>query len=318
MTAGSNGVPEDDDPFAYLYRPAGGEASQPGSGQAAPMAAPQPGVPRTSYAKPTRVGSAQYGQQRSAQPSYGQQVPPQQVAPYAQHSRPQPGADAYGRRSAGRGSGGRSRAVAFGAIAVVAAVVIGAGVALMNGHNGAAQAAVGSSVSPTAGSGASSSASADASSGSPSASAPTATDAQSDASKLTLSGPAAAKSGNQPRSSDGRYVDMSTAGAVVSWQVEAPADGQYKVYLDFANAAGDATAVIAVDGKATTSPINLKNYSSSNKWDQWYFSWVNATLKKGSNTITVSHTPSDPGAFYLARVAVVPDGQRPSGWSVTS
>jgi len=63
MTAGNDGTPEDDDPFAYLYRSEGGE--QPG------QAGGQPGVPRTSYHQVQRVGE----RRSPAQGGYG--YPPQ-------------------------------------------------------------------------------------------------------------------------------------------------------------------------------------------------------------------------------------------------
>jgi|GEM_PF-2811463 hypothetical protein len=72
MTAGNDGTPEDDDPFAYLYRSEGGE--QPG------QAAGQPGVPRTSYHQVQRVGE----RRSPAQSGYG--YPPQQPGPGGQQA----------------------------------------------------------------------------------------------------------------------------------------------------------------------------------------------------------------------------------------
>ncbi|BBA97996.1 hypothetical protein RVR_4012 [Actinacidiphila reveromycinica] len=68
MTAGNDGTPENDDPFAYLYRSEGGDQPDPAGGQPAPG---QPGVPRTSYHQVQRVG-----ERRPAAGGYG--YPPQQ------------------------------------------------------------------------------------------------------------------------------------------------------------------------------------------------------------------------------------------------
>jgi len=75
MTAGNDGTPENDDPFAYLYRSEGGEQQEP--------EALQPGTPRTSHHQVTRVGERRPPQQ-PATGGYG--YPPQN----------QPGQGGYG------------------------------------------------------------------------------------------------------------------------------------------------------------------------------------------------------------------------------
>ncbi|MCI0383666.1 carbohydrate-binding protein, partial [Streptomyces sp. CNQ085] len=83
MTAGNNGsgTPENDDPFAYLYRSEGGTGGDAGA------AAPQPGVPRTSYNHVRAVGERRYGgqqgQQQGPPPHQPQQPPHQPSAHYA-------------------------------------------------------------------------------------------------------------------------------------------------------------------------------------------------------------------------------------------
>jgi hypothetical protein len=69
MTAGNDGTPENDDPFAYLYRSEDGEQPDQAGGQ---QAGGQPGVPRTSYHQVQRVG------ERRPQGGYG--YPPQAPA----------------------------------------------------------------------------------------------------------------------------------------------------------------------------------------------------------------------------------------------
>jgi hypothetical protein len=149
MTAGNNGVPpeEQDDPFAYLYRTEGDEATGGGA------AAGQTGVPRRSFTEATRVGESSYGYpQRASQ----QQPPPyessyevqyhqqnqQQQQHQGQQQQPQgggaePGMTAGQPGGAGRaggrgGGGGRSKGPALAVAGVVAAVAIGITVAVMN------------------------------------------------------------------------------------------------------------------------------------------------------------------------------------------
>ncbi|WP_328914059.1 MULTISPECIES: hypothetical protein [unclassified Streptomyces] len=73
MTAGNDGTPENDDPFAYLYRSEGGEQPDPAEGQ------PGPGMPRTSYNSVQRVG-----ERRTPPPQQpgGYGYPPQQPGGY--------------------------------------------------------------------------------------------------------------------------------------------------------------------------------------------------------------------------------------------
>ncbi|WP_369696753.1 hypothetical protein [Streptomyces sp. XD-27] len=118
MTAGNNGsdTPENDDPFAYLYRQEGepsGQAQQGPAGAAAPRTGGygypgpgtgtphQPGVPRTSYNHVRAVGERTYGQQvpsQHAQHGYGQQGAPQgSPQGYGQPGYNQPG---YGQQNA--------------------------------------------------------------------------------------------------------------------------------------------------------------------------------------------------------------------------
>ncbi|MFT2018323.1 carbohydrate-binding protein [Streptomyces sp. 796.1] len=108
MTAGNNGsgVPQDDDPFAYLYRQEGGEAGADQGAQGTPRTGgygypgpPQPGVPRTSYNHVRAVGERQYGQQQQHQQhhqqaapggyGYGQQQSPQQQQQHGHYTAPE-------------------------------------------------------------------------------------------------------------------------------------------------------------------------------------------------------------------------------------
>lgn len=334
-TAGSNGAPEDpadDDPFAYLYRPAEGEA-----------AASQP---RNSYARPMEVGRAQYGQaqyrqQPPAQPPYGQpqqgqpqhgqtqhgqppygQAPqspsaqpttqlPQQQNRYAERSRPQPGEE--------RPSGGRGKATVIGAVAVVAAIAIGAGVALSGGDpkTKTAGPAPHGSTSSTPGS---ASPAPSTSSSAPSAAGSWAGGTTvADAAGMTLSG--GSKKANQvagAKSAGGSYVDgMGTVGATVSWDVNLSGANSFQIWLRFNNTGPNATATVSVDGTPTYTPIKLNNYSAGLPPEaSWYASWVSATVPgAGHHTISVACGQSDQCGFLLDQVAITDAGaSKPSGW----
>ena len=288
MTAEDNGVPEDDDPFAYLYRGQEGDDAR--------NAAPQPGVPRTSYQQATQVGRTQYGQrpQPGTQPvpqyqQQYQQVPPQQAphqqAPQQQTSQLPP---AGGGRSQSR-SGGSSRGVTYGAIGVVLAVVIGIGVAVLDS---------GSDKTPAASAGSSTAASAGASStasSSPSSSAPAALPGPANVDGMTLGGGAVAMNNHTgAASTDGKFVPLTASGMSVTWaNVTAPSAGSYTFWVHYANAGGgsDDNFTLTVNGKVLPQSINLKNWTpSTTDWDKaWQRSYTPVTLNAGSNTIEVSY-----------------------------
>lgn len=119
MTAGNNGpgTPENDDPFAYLYRQDGdqpGQSGQPGQTGAAgprtggygypgPGTPHQPGVPRTSYNHVRAVGERSYGGQQSFVGQHGGQAQGGYGYPGPNHGQPGPpaqGQQGYGRQNA--------------------------------------------------------------------------------------------------------------------------------------------------------------------------------------------------------------------------
>ncbi|MEW1908654.1 hypothetical protein AB0442_09365 [Kitasatospora sp. NPDC085895] len=291
-TDGSNGAPEgagDDDPFAYLYRPADGSAA--------------PAQPRSSYSRPMEVGRAQYGQQAAArpqqpyppQPSFGQAsqttpLPPQQSR-YAERSRPQPGED---RQGSGRGKG-----AVIGAVAVIAAVAIGVGIALSTGDPGKKDKAA---PNPTA-------ASAQASTGapaSPTASASPTPDGKpvSDASKLQAQNAPAASSVKGAISADGSYLTLQ-GGSTVTWTVTAQQAGQTKFWLHFNNTGSDTPAQVTVNGKDHPGGVTFKNYSKGNSDANraWYSTNIWPQLVAGTNTLTVT-LPAGSGSILLDQVAL--------------
>jgi hypothetical protein len=338
MTAGNDGAPENDDPFAYLYRSEGGEQ------QPDPAAVQQPGIPRTSHHQIQRVGERRpqppqapsgYGYPQQQAPSgYGypqQQAPsgygyPQQQQqtqaygrPAAQPQQPYddrsyddgqqgyggggqaPGQQPPGRRAGGGrqdGGGPGRKGLLIAAVAVVAAVAIGIGVAMTNGSGDDKDKASDKPTSPAVTSPAPSRTT-------PSVAAePTPFDSKmTDASTLALAG-GAQRSTEHPgaNAKGGVYVDhLTQVGAGVTWTVTVPKAGQYTLFTYYGNAGEDASLHLTVNGTPRTDPVNLRNYGD---YTDWAKAWNNHTyswidLKEGSNTLSLSCRQGDQCAVNL-------------------
>jgi hypothetical protein len=283
MTAENNGVPEDDDPFAYLYRAENGE-----DGGAAPTQ-PMPGVPRTSYQQATQVGRTQYGGQpgyggqQSAygqqQPGYGQQT--QQYGGVPHQAQPPAGGRAAARQSGG--SGGTSRGVMIGAVAVVAAIAIGIGMALFNG-DGKSNAASGSTTSASAATTPTSSASASASAGA----LPTITDAST--MKLQGTSPVTTPPGAKAAAGS---VPITNGQQSISWTVTIPTAGQYYVHIRYNNSGGEAKDLLLVNGQKSRE-TDFKNYGGKDPSQTWFHTYNQPDLPTGQVTITIQGVDGQP------------------------
>ncbi|WP_413799913.1 CBM35 domain-containing protein [Streptomyces iranensis] len=320
MTAGNNGsgTPENDDPFAYLYRSEGDQGNEGGqSGQ--PGAAPrtggygypgpaQPGVPRTSYNQVRAVGERNYGQQipnQQPQQGYGQQGYGQQGGhgrQNAHYAAPetlpggaprQPGAAAPRGGHGGGGRGPNSKGLLIGAIAVVAVVLVGIGVAMItNGDDNkddqadpTGQPTAGSSVRPRQPSGPAK--------GPGDEKLPT-----TDAAKMKLTGGAAAASDIKgAKAAGGTYVGgLNTPGSSATWNLDVAKAKSYRLYVTYGVPGEDQSMSLTINGKKETRPLNMKNFSGAPKGDYekgWTETWSIVQLAKGTNTITVSCDPGD-------------------------
>ncbi|WP_042412934.1 CBM35 domain-containing protein [Streptacidiphilus anmyonensis] len=312
MTAENNGVPEDDDPFAYLYRAENGE-----EGGAAPTQ-PMPGVPRTSYQQATQVGRVQYGQsgysgqQQSAygqqQPGYGQQQGYGQQAPgysgVPHQAQPPAGGGRAATRASG-GSGGSSRGVMIGAVAVVAAVAIGIGMALFNG-GGKGDNASGSTTSASAAATGSSSASASASA---SGTLPGATDAAT----MTLQGTAAVTTPAGAKAAGGSSVPITNGQQSVTWTVNVPTAGQYYVWIRYNNPGANATDVLLVNGQKSRD-ADFQNYTPGAKdpSQTWFRTYNQPNLPAGQVKITIQGVDGQP-PVNIDQLAIT--AQHVSPWS---
>lgn len=331
MSSENQGTPEDDDPFAYLYR---GEGTD---GASAQETAPLPGVPRTSYHQATQVGRTQYGQPQQAPQGYqaqpqlphqeqptarytpqqsGQQAPPYGAQPsYQQGPTPPAGGGRAGNRAAGGGARG-GRGVMIGTVAVIAVVVVAIiAVALNSGGNKSKNAGSSTSSAPAA------VASAPSTSATPSTAPTSGSVPPADAATMTLTG--GAKQNNNWKGAlgaGGNFVDgMTNVGATVTWTVTVPAKGDYYLWIRFANATGkDAATGVTVNQKPLDAPITLKDYGSNGKWTSWFSTFRTISLNQGQNTVALSCTAGATCTFNLDQLALTPpvggSSSRPTAW----
>ena len=311
MTPGNSGAstPEDDDPFGYLYEDGRANGAQPpssGYGYPNSVGRVRP-VGERQYSPQTAPGQAPgqgqqpaYGQ-TAPTAQYGQAIPQQQGAygsPNTHYQAPeafgggptapqQPAYSGGGGGRGGRGSGPNTKGLLIGAIAVVAAVVIGIAVAMMGG-DGDKDKGSEAGASPTTGQSAEKSPS-------PTTSAASEEDLPAiDAKALLLGGGAATTSDVEgAKAADGVYVgNFNNVGASVTWNVsDIPADGKYSLYVGYGVPGKDANATLSINGTASTSPVNLKNYGKAAEGDYakgWTQTYNYIQLNKGTNVIKVS------------------------------
>ncbi|WP_030022313.1 carbohydrate-binding protein [Streptomyces monomycini] len=314
MTAGNNGAgtPEDDDPFAHLYRSEGGEGGAQGAAGGG-SAARRPGVPRASYNQVRAVGERQYGQRQ-----YGQQQVPAQQPPYGQQNQPP-----YGQQNAhyaapetlpggdnarqgpppGHGTGGAPRrnhkGLLIGAVSVVAVVCIGIGVAMITNSNGDKKdEAGGADPTPTAGESVKPS---EKPSGKPSQG-PLPKEA---AASLSLSPEASTdKSVPGAKAANGAYVSLNKVGASATWSVDVPKSGEYTLLVDYGVPGKDMKTSLGVNG-GKPDQINMSNFAHGPEgaWDKGWtttYRWI--SLNQGTNTIKISCEQGDQCEVNLDRV----------------
>ncbi|WP_372408861.1 carbohydrate-binding protein [Streptomyces luteireticuli] len=311
MTAGNNGgadgtgKPEEDDPFAYLYRSEGG-AAQGGTqgGQA-----PQPGVPRTSYNQVRPVGSRQYNQQPGGG-TYGAGIPPQhQPAPHyaAPETLPGGGAPARPAPPADRPRPKR-RGLLIAAIAVVLVVAGGIGTAMVMNKDGGDDKSTSAKADGSQSPSAQEKKKDDKKKGDDKPSGKPVTDLIRDASSLRLSGGASTATSVKGAPSDGGAYVVLKPGASIEWnKVAAGSGGKYTVWVDYGVPSGDVSASLWVDGQKLDRVVNLKSYGPETNWSHTY-NWVQ--LEGGKHDIKLMCDSGSCNA-NVARLKLLP------GW-VTS
>lgn len=308
MTAGNNGsgTPDNDDPFAYLYRSEGGTG-----GGAGGSATQQPGVPRTSFNQVRPVGERRYGGQQA------QQQPQQPGRPNAYYAAPEtvPGGRAAARQGApaGRGraaarAGRNHNGLLIGAIAVVAAVIVGVGSAIIfSDDDKAVGNQAGTSASPTAEADSGNASEGEGKSGNAGDDEEKGALPREDAASLRPEGGATvAKDIEGSRARSGAYVaGLDKPGASVSWVFDVPEGGKYTLYVGYGVPGKDANSTLTVNGKPQGQPLNMKNFAQAEEgqWDKGWtrtYAWIELT--KGTNTVSISCEQGNQCGFVLDQV----------------
>ncbi|NYI07622.1 carbohydrate-binding protein [Allostreptomyces psammosilenae] len=321
MTAGSNGTPEGDDPFAYLYRPEGGAegpnaGAQHGGGQQGAGGAAQGNVPRTSYHQATRVGANDHRRQAAAQRTAGG-YPQQPEAGHRAPAQPQQPAPAGGRRAARQEPPRRSQGPLIAAIAVVAAVAIGITAALVanNADDGGDDPQTQGSTSPSAQPGNDGTGTDPSESASPSASPSSSEEAgelpSADSSDFQLIGGAALTT-QLPgaESANGAYVaGLDQPNAAVLWTVEVPEAGTYRLYVQYSNSTEEkseedqASATYVVNGEESSHHMNMRNFNAAvGDWSASESTYAIVELEEGENTIQLGCGAADKCHYVLDRM----------------
>ncbi|MEV5377085.1 MULTISPECIES: carbohydrate-binding protein [Streptomyces] len=311
MTAGNNGTgtPESEDPFAHLYRSEGG-----GSNESAP-AAPQPGVPRTSYNQVRTVGSRQYGP-RQPQPPHASQPAPHYAAPETLPGGVprQPAAPGHG----GHGGGSRPKRTGLlvAAIAVVAVVAGGITAAMLTNSGtsddqGSNQAATGGEQKEPQG-GEDKKPSKEPEKKKEPSNPSAVGNLKRDASSLKLVGSAStAKDTPGAKAANGAYVVVNQEGAGIEWEVSVPSGGDYRLYANYGVPGTDNALSVTTNGSKSDRPIGMKNYGNA-KPGEWVNFWVNTwslvTLKEGKNTIKLSCEPGNKCDVHIDQVWLTAGG----------
>ncbi|KNB51466.1 carbohydrate-binding protein [Streptomyces caatingaensis] len=303
MTAGNNGgadgtgKPEEDDPFAYLYRSEG--ATQGGQ-------TPQPGVPRTSYNQVRPVGSRQYNQQPPGG-TYGAGVPAQhQPAPhYAAPETLPGGAPAPRQGPPPAPQRPKRRGLLIAAIAVVLVVAGGIGTAMVmnqdSGDDKSTSVTADGSKSPSAEEKKKEEKKKDGDDNKPTGK--PVTDLNRDAATLRLGGGATTSKDVKGAPSDsGAYVVMKP-GASIEWnKVAVQSGGKYTVWVDYSVPNGDVGASLWIDGGKQERTVNLKSWGPDTNWSHT-FNYVQ--LDAGKHDIKLSCESGSCNA-NVARVKLLP------------
>jgi hypothetical protein len=299
MSAGNSGAgmpPEhDDDPFAYLYRPEGG---QPGDGQGQQPPARPPRQP-SSYHQVRPVGERTFGGQRPRQgygyPQPSQQQPQQQPQPDAYYAAPEtqpggPGGPA-GRRRTQPPEPPRRNGLLIGAIAVVLAVVVGVGAAILfSGDDSDTTAGDDPSGSETQDTGGG-----DGGNGEESPSGEESTPPEdgelpaADLAALQYGGGAAVSSGVEgARSQDGSYVQGLASGSTITWTFDLQGEaGTYWLYTTYSAISDGQTLDFSLNGTPRDDAVQLDDYNdNSDEYDSsWTYTFNLVDLQPGENTI---------------------------------
>lgn len=309
MTAGNNGTgtPENDDPFAHLYRSEGGDGNSADSGPEER----RPGVPRTSYHQVRPVGSRQYGQQPPRQQSPSPHYAAPETLPGGAPRQPMPPAAPGGH---GGGSRPKRRGLLIAAIAVVAVVAGGIGVAMMTNSNddkGSTQAGATGGGDDKAGDDGKKDDKPKEPDKKQQPSNPSAAGLQQrDAASLRLLGGATTgRDIPKAKSDGGLYITgLNGVGSGVEWEVEVKAAGQYRVDVSYGVPGKDGNLTLAANTDPGR-PIRMDNFGGTSESDfqkgyGWKNTWGQVELVKGKNKIKLSCESGNKCDVYLDQLSI--------------
>ncbi|ONK13518.1 hypothetical protein [Streptomyces sp. MP131-18] len=292
MSAGHNGrgTPDegDDDPFAYLYRPEGGQAQ----GQ------PRPAPRQPSYNQVRPVGERTFGGQQGYRQPPAQQ--PQHrpdayyAAPETQAGGVPPQGGPPGRRRTDQEP--RRNGLLIGAIAVVVAVVLGIGAAiLLSGDDDESPGADGGAT-PTGPGEEDGGGGDDEPTEEPTdeATEPEGLPAAELADLQLGNGAALASDVQGARSADGQYISIQgKPDSSVTWTFDFTGEpGTYRLYTGYATITDGQSMAFSVNGTPRNDPVDMQDYATAS--DEWDTSWVSTynlvELNEGQNTVQMTCT----------------------------
>ncbi|MFD5460857.1 CBM35 domain-containing protein, partial [Streptomyces olivaceus] len=115
-----------------------------------------------------------------------------------------------------------------------------------------------------------------------------------DAKAMRLGGSATLASDIDGAESEGGvYVSgFNQVGAKVTWTVDGiEKAGSYRLNVRYGTPGTDADATLVINGKASSRPMNMKNFGGTPEgdWEKgWKTTWSNVNLTEGTNTIELA------------------------------
>jgi hypothetical protein len=92
------------------------------------------------------------------------------------------------------------------------------------------------------------------------------------------------------------YVRPSAGASSISWQVNSPQTGSFKMVIVWANGSGtDMLMNLVVNG----SPPQERTFPGSQNWNKWNGQIVDVPLKTGGNMITLSSRAGGPHIDFV-------------------
>ncbi|MDT0305481.1 hypothetical protein RM780_00680 [Streptomyces sp. DSM 44917] len=303
--ARTSGNGEDEDPFAYLYRPEGGQG-----GATSAQPAPRP----ASYHHVRPVGERTFGgaqgvQGTQASPAARRAPDAHYAAPETQVGAPPPHRPGQPRRRSAPADP-RRNGLLIGALAVVLAVVLGVGAAIVfsggeeepnAGGQGTGTPTDGGDDEPDGG---------EEPSQEPTDETPPGELPVADLTSLELANGASRTSGiGGARSEDGSYIAIQGApNSTVTWTFDVEEAGQYRLYTGYSVITDGQGMSFSVNGTPREDPVNMRNFNSaSQEWDgSWTSTWNLVDLQAGQNT--VQYTCTSACDVIIDYIGIVADG----------